>query len=118
MMEKYRLYVGTIQNVDKKIKYSCCDPTMARMLVFASKKPNGEFRVMKEKEQQTFSERERKWLGKARLEVALNNTSEMAKSFSVSMDHLMDALEEELKREKEAMNDGEREKAEHSTPGE
>lgn len=107
-MENYRVYVGTIQNLSDKIKYSFCDPSMARMLVFSSKKPNGEFRVMKSKEQQTLSERERRWLGKARLEVALNNTSEVAKSFAVSMDQLMDALEEELKREKEAMNDGDK----------
>jgi hypothetical protein len=105
-MEKYRVYVGSIQNVDEKNKYSCCDPSMARMLVFASKRPCGEFRAMKEHEQKTLSERERNWLGKARLEVAINNTSEVAKSFAVSMDQLMDALEEELKREKEAMNDG------------
>ena len=111
-MERYRVYVGTIQNVSEKIKYSCCDPSMARMLVFASKKPDGEFCVMKAKEQQTLSEREKSWLGKARLEVALSNTSEVAKSFAVSMDQLMDALEKELKREKEAMNDGDREKAE------
>lgn len=107
-MENYRVYVGTIQNLSDKIKYSFCDPSMTRMLVFSSKKPNGEFRVMKSKEQQTLSERERRWLGKARLEVALNNTSEVAKSFAVSMDQLMDALEEELKREKEAMNDGDK----------
>lgn len=114
MMETYRVYVGAIQNVNEKTKYSCCDPSMARVLVFASKKPDGEFRVMKAKEQETLSARERNWLGKARLDVALNNTSEVAKSFAVSMDQLMDTLEEELKREKEAMNDGDQEKAEQS----
>ena len=117
-MERYRVYVGTIQNVSEKIKYSCCDPSMARMLIFASKKPDGDFRVMKAKEQQTLSEREKSWLGKARLEVAFNNTSEAAKSLAFSMDQLMDVLEEELKREKEAMNDGDKEKAEQSESGE
>lgn len=109
-MEKYRVYVGAIQNLDKKIKYSCCDPSMSRMLVFASKKPNGDFRMMKDNEQANLSKREREWLGKARLGVAMNNTSEVAKSLAFSMDQLMDALEEELKREKEAMEDGDKEK--------
>lgn len=113
-MERYRVYVGAIQNVDEKIKYSFCDPSMARMLIFSSKKPNGEFRSMKLKEQKTLSEKEERWLGKTRLEVAINNTSEVAKSFAFSMDQLMDALEEELKREKEAMNDGENRREEQS----
>ena len=84
------------------------------MLIFASKKPDGDFRVMKAKEQKTLSIQERIWLGKARLEVSFKNTSEAAKSIAVSMDQLMDVLEDELKREKEAMNDGDKEKAERS----
>lgn len=105
-MENYRVYVGAIQNLDKKIKYSCCDPAMARMLVYAQIKPLGEFRILKKNEQETLSEFEKGWLNKTRICVALENTGESAKKIAQSMNELMDALEEELKREKEAMDDG------------
>lgn len=108
-MENYRVYVGAIQNLDKKIKYSCCDPAMARMLVYAQIKPLGEFRIMTKKEQESLSERESVWLSKTRFVVAMNNTSQTATEFAQSMNKLMDALEEELKREKEELNDGDRE---------
>lgn len=109
-MEKYRVYVGAIQNLTQKTKYSFCDPTRARMLVFATRKPDGDFRIMTQKEQETLSERESVWLSQTRLAVALNNTSQTATEFAQSMNKLMDALEEELKREKEGLENGGREK--------
>lgn len=108
-MERYRVYVGAIQNLTQKIKYSFCDPKMARMLVFATRKPDGEFRIMTKKEQESLSEREGVWLSQTRFVVAMNNTSQTATEFAQSMNKLMDALEEELKREKEELIDGDRE---------
>jgi hypothetical protein len=106
-MERYRVYVGCIQEVNAKIKYSFCDPSMARMLVFAERKPVGDFRIMTNSEQETLSAKEKAWLTNSRYIVAMNNTSRTANEFARSMSQLMDALEEELKKEKEAMNDGE-----------
>ena len=113
-MERYRVYVGAIQNVNEKIKYSCCDPTMARMLVFASRKPDGDFRTMKKSEEIDLSSREIKWLAGARLSVALANTSQSAKDAADSLNRLMDALEKELKKEKEAMTNGNQTNTEQS----
>lgn len=106
-MKTYRVYVGTIQNLNQKIEYSFCDPSMARMLVFADRKPMGDFRMMKKDEQDTLSEKESTWLSKSRFCVAMNNTSQTANEFAKNLSQLMDALEEELKKEKEAMNGGE-----------
>ena len=106
-MERYRVYVGAIQNLTNKTKYSYCDPTMSRMLVFSSRKPYGDFRVMKSSEETTLSARESRWLTGARFSVALENTSQSAQEMARSMNELMDALEKELKKEKEAMTDGE-----------
>jgi hypothetical protein len=104
-MENYRVYVGAIQNLDKKIKYSCCDPAMARMLVFDCQKPLGDFRIMKQREQETLSTKERTWLSNTRLAVAFDDASQSAIELSKNLNHLMDALEEELRKEKEAMTD-------------
>ena len=106
-MEKYRVYVGAIQNLSEKTKYSCCDPSMARMLVYAQVKPLGDFRILKKNEKETLSDIEKRWLNKTRICIALANTGDTAKNIAQSMNELMDALEEELKREKEAMDDGE-----------
>ena len=105
-MEKYRVYVGEIQGISKEIKYSCCDPTMARMLVFASKKPDGVFRAMKPAEKKDLSEIERTWLSRVRLSVALQNTSQSAQDVAKNLNDLMDVLEQELQREKEALTNG------------
>lgn len=106
-MKKYRVYIGAIQNLSNKTEYSFCDPLMARMLVFAERKPEGDFRIMTKSEQKTLSDKENTWLTKSRFGVAMNNASQTANEFAQSMSQLMDALEEELKKEKEAMNDGE-----------
>jgi uncharacterized protein YukE len=103
-MERYRIYVGAIQNLTHKTKYSCCDPTMARLLVYSSKKPEGDFRMMKAKEEETFSAIERRWILNARLAEAFENTSQSAKEVARNMNELMDALEKELQKEKEALN--------------
>lgn len=104
-MERYRVYVGAIQNVNEQIKYSCCDPFMARMLVFASQKPLGDFRIMKQREQETLSPKERTWIANTKLAVAFDDASQSAIELSKNLNHLMDALEEELRKEKEAMTD-------------
>ena len=107
-MERYRIYVGDIQYVSAKIKYSFCDPTMSRMLVFSSAKPEGIFRIMKERETSTLSDRERLWLSQTRMCVAMNNASQSATELAQNMNELMDTLEEELKREKEELEYGNR----------
>ncbi len=111
-MRAYRVYVGAIQGVAKKIQYSFCDPKMARVLVFSQTKPEGDFRVMKEAEQQTLSRREQAWLSNSRLCVAMKNASKSAEEAAQDMNRLMDILEQELKREKEALTDGNEAKAE------
>ena len=105
-MKTYRVYVGAIQNLSNKNKYSFCDPSMTRMLVFADRKPEGDFRIMTKAEYETLSAKEKTWLSKSRFCVAMNNTSQTANELARNMNQLMDALEEELKKEKEAMNDG------------
>ena len=112
-MEKYRVYVGEIQGISNKIKYSCCDPTMARMLVFSSRKPDGSFRVMTIREESTLSEIERSWLSQVRFCVAMENTSQSAQQVAKSLNELMDVLEKELQREKEALTNGGREENEY-----
>ena len=107
-MDRCRVYVGAIQNLNEKIKYSFCDPTMGRMLVLASKKPDGSFRAMTKKEHGSLSDKECIWLSQTRFVAAMNNTSqtETATEFAQNMNKLMDLLEEELRKEKEAMTDG------------
>lgn len=104
-MGKYRVYVGAIQNLSVKTKYSFCDPSMARMLVFDSQKPLGDFRIIKVREQETLSPKERTWLSNTRLAVAFDDASQSAIELSKNLNHLMDALEEELRKEKEAMTE-------------
>ena len=105
-MEKYRVYVGEIQGISNKIKYSCCDPKKARMLVFATKKPEGVFRAMKVAEEKELSEIERTWLSQVRFCVAMKNTTASAQEVAKNLNDLMDVLEKELQREKEALTNG------------
>ena len=104
-MEKYRLYVGEYCQVNEKTKYSFYDPTTSRMLAFAKSKPGADFRVMKEADQKHLSTRERLWLSRTRLSVAMSNTSQSANELAHNMNKLMDVLEEELRKEREALNE-------------
>jgi hypothetical protein len=114
-MERYRVYVGAIQNLTQKTQYSFCDPTASRMLVFSSRKPDGDFRVMRKYEQETLNKRESTWLSQVRFCVAMENTSRSAQEAAKNINCLLDALEKELQREKEAMPYGEHEEQTEQT---
>lgn len=98
---KYKLYAGEPQTIPETVEYSFVPPGGRYVLAYTQEPLDSTGFVLLDEGKTKMSKREREWLMQSKLEVNVQYLRENGTQYYEWLDENLDALESELRAEKE-----------------